>query len=193
MYTLATHAAYNHFLVSVSIAVGRCITKGGRVSKRSGANNCRLDHSWGSISRGGSISHGGGISRGGSKSHGSLDYSGGGVGQRGGSSHNWCLEGDLVCVSVRGGNGGGDCCLDYCWSCGISYGGVGSICSVGGGGGGICCVGGGVGGICRVGGGGSICCDGGSGSVCSDGGGAEVASRCGGEEQRQKNLWKKQI
>jgi len=117
--------------------------------------------------RGGTVSQGGGDS-------------GGGVSQRGGSSHNWSPDGDLVCVSVRGGKGGRDCTLDYCWGGGISYGGGGI--SYGGG------CDGGSGSICRDGGGGSVCCDGGGGSVCRYGGGAEVASRCGGEEERQKNL-----
>ena len=82
--------------------------------------------------RGGTVSQGGG-------------NSGGGISQRGGCSHNWGPDGNLVCVSVRSGKGGGDCSLDYCWG----------------------------GGICWDGGGGSVCCDGGSAEVASRCGGEE--------------------
>jgi hypothetical protein len=196
-YTFSTSS----FLMSVTVGVGWRVTKGGGISQGGCTNNGRLVHCGGGNGSRSSISQ-----RGGSKW--SLDHSGGGngsgssvshrggssVSHRGGSSYNWSPEGDLVCVSVGGGKGGGDCCLYYCWSGGISYrggsdcrGGISyrsccdcrgcSVCSDGGGGS-----------VCSDGGGGSVCCDGGGGSVCCDGGRAEVASRCGGEEERQKNL-----
>jgi hypothetical protein len=114
------HIINHHFLVSISIGVGRRITKGRGISQGGGTNNCRLDHS------GGGIRHWSCYSKWSPDNSGGGIGSGGGISHRGGSSQNWSLEGDLVCVSVGGGNGGGDCSLDYCWSGGISYGG-GSI------------------------------------------------------------------
>jgi hypothetical protein len=199
MYTHDTHIVYHHFLVSVSIGVGRRVTKGGGVSQGGGTKDCRLDYSGGGIRHwtcyskwsfdesGGSNRSGSSISHGGGNSNWSLDQSGGGNGSgssisrgssisHGSGNSNWSPDGDLVCVSVRGGKRGGDCRLDYCWSGGVSYRGScdcrSSISYWGG------C-------DCR---GGSVCREGGGGSVCCDGGSAEIASRCGSEEERQKNL-----
>jgi hypothetical protein len=113
MYTLDTHLANHHFLVSISVSIGGCITKGGGVAQGGGTKNCRLHHSWGGVSHGGGISH------------------------WGGSSYHWSPDGKLVGVGVRGGDGGGDGGLEYSWGSGIGYGGGGNCRSSSEGGGSI--------------------------------------------------------